>query len=826
MTERQDDAAAAQVGAPGVGRLAGTVERVDAVLDAAGGSVDARALVDRATGVLMERLGCGPQEALRELHARARAQGRAVLRCADEILSDPSAPSPRADADGPVPAPSTPAGRAPGVPNGSSGTQAAALPRWHAEDGQRAVTAILEHALQPFGADSVQLWAAREDGGLRLAGRAGLRLAPGTERALPGFPGVAAQAVRAGEPVWAEPSPATPGTAAAAAPVAAVTVAVPALRRGRVVGALEISWTSGAPARDDRLERELVALAELAAHTLDEPAPPGGAATSATGEFATAGVFGAPGAMSLSAAPPTPAPGVPVAAEEVLRQLADSLHDPALVLTPLPDADGNPLDFRVAHVNECFVDPAGRSAELVRGRALRDVYPGFWQPGGPAERIAHVHASGEAFRCDRLALVAEVGDTPVTVWARVGASRVHDAVLLTWRVDEDDARLGPMLQHAQRLGRIGGFEDDLVSSRSTWNPELFELFGLAPHSDPLTLSHLRAWVHRDDREAFDAFLAGVTLHQEPREVSVRFHRDSDHVVRHVRVVAEPVVDEAGSLVAIRGACQDVSAHHWTEVALSATRDQLAHTQAEADERARLARRLQHAIMPPTPGTVSMAGLTIGVRYRPAHQDHAVGGDWYDAVPLPNGDVLISVGDVAGHGIEAATGMVALRNALRGLATTGAGPGQLLAWLNDVAFHLTESVTATAVCGLYQPEQRLFRWARAGHPPPVLLHEGVSRSVDFGHGILLGAIPDAAYAEQELTLPPDATLLLFTDGLIERKDSSGLDDLHAALRSASFPATGSLADQLDHLLAHSRSDTDDDTCLIGIHRPAEAASPGA
>ncbi|MEY9875234.1 serine phosphatase RsbU (regulator of sigma subunit)/PAS domain-containing protein [Streptacidiphilus sp. MAP12-33] len=757
--------------APGVGRLADTVERVEAVLGAADGSAEARVLVDRATGVLMERLGCGPEEALRELHARARAQGRALLRCADEVLSHP------AD-DGAATPP--------------------ALPRWHAEDGQRAVTAILDHALQPFGADSVQLWAVREDGGLRLAGRAGVRPAPGAHRAPAATPGVAAQAVRGSMPVWADTSPAVSGGASGGA----VTVAVPAMRRGRVIGALEISWTSGAPTHDDRLERELLALAELAAHTLDDPAAP---------------------MPPLPAPDEVPAPAAtPVVhdADETLRRLADSLHDPALVLTPLPDA--SPWDYRIAHVNENFADPAGRPAALVEGRTLLEAYPGFGGPGELAERIAYVHATGESFRSDGLPLVADIGAIPITVRARVGVSRIGDAVLLTWRVDEDDARLGPMLQHAQRLGRIGGFEDDLLTSRATWNPELFELFGLSPQSEPLPLSHLRGRVHRDDREAFDAFLAGVTLHQEPREVSVRFHRGVDHVVRHVRVVAEPVVDETGNLVAIRGACQDVSAHHWTEVALSATRDQLAHTQAEADERARLARRLQHAIMPPTPGTVSMAGLTIGVRYRPAHQDHAVGGDWYDAVPLPNGDVLISVGDVAGHGIEAATGMVALRNALRGLATTGAGPGQLLSWLNDVAFHLTENVTATAVCGLYQPDRRLFRWARAGHPPPVLLHEGASRSVDFGHGILLGAIPDASYAEQEMTLPEDATLLLFTDGLIERKDSSGLDDLHAALRSASFPASGSLADQLDHLLAQSRSDTDDDTCLIGIHRPAKGS----
>ena len=72
-------------------------------------------------------------------------------------------------------------------------------------------------------------------------------------------------------------------------------------------------------------------------------------------------------------------------------------------------------------------------------------------------------------------------------------------------------------------------------------------------------------------------------------------------------------------------------------------------------------------------------------------------------------------------------MVVLRNALRGLAATGAGPGQLLAWLNLVAHHLTESVTATAVCGLYDPRTRILRWARAGHLPPVLIRRRRGRA---------------------------------------------------------------------------------------------------
>ncbi|MFD0331736.1 PP2C family protein-serine/threonine phosphatase [Streptacidiphilus monticola] len=127
-------------------------------------------------------------------------------------------------------------------------------------------------------------------------------------------------------------------------------------------------------------------------------------------------------------------------------------------------------------------------------------------------------------------------------------------------------------------------------------------------------------------------------------------------------------------------------------------------------------------MTPTRRAAALPGLQVAVRYRPAEQEHLVGGDWYDTLPLPGGRVLLSVGDVAGHGIEAATGMVALRNALRGLAATGAGPGQLLTWLNSVSLHLTDEVTATAVCAVFDPGTRELRWARAGHLPPVLVRD--------------------------------------------------------------------------------------------------------
>jgi serine phosphatase RsbU (regulator of sigma subunit) len=282
----------------------------------------------------------------------------------------------------------------------------------------------------------------------------------------------------------------------------------------------------------------------------------------------------------------------------------------------------------------------------------------------------------------------------------------------------------------------------------------------------------------------------------------------------MRAFAEPVTDQAGTLVAVRGAYQDVSADYHTQVAFAATRDRLADTEERAEEEHRLALRLQQAITPQAAEPVEIAGLDIAARYRPAGPGNLVSGDWYDTVPLPDKKVLLVVGDIAGHGIDAVTGMVALRNCLRGLAITGAGPAQLLGWLNCVACYLTDGIIGTVVCGIYDPEQRTLCCSGAGHLPPLLVRDGTARELALASGVLVGADPDASYEELTITLRPGDALTMFTDGLIERHDEAIDDSINALLRLASGPVED-VARFADHLISNSRSDTSDDACLVAV-----------
>ncbi|MDJ0385056.1 SpoIIE family protein phosphatase [Streptomyces sp. G-G2] len=767
-----------------LGRLVATVERLREEVRAAHAAADGRALIELAKGILIGRLHCTPAAAARQLDELCRQSGLSPLELAADIVNQAArdqlgeAAAEFVERIGAPSAASDPA--AVRLRTAESGALAAG-------DTQAVAESLLTNALAPLGAVAVAVWTAVPDGSLTLAGHAGF---PAEEAARwrhvpPGVSTVARLALRERGPV------SLAGTDRDGPPSIGRTqwpdggrMAVPAGTGGRIHGVLEVCWPRPLPPQPPQVERQIETLAELCAHTMELWPPHGPSRTEAV---------------------------LPDVVE--LIDLSEGLHDPAMVLTPVLDHAGRLVDFRIRHVSSTFVDPVGRPRGDVGGALLLEAYPMAAGDSGLFDTIERVHATGEPFRAQRMNLTALVDQVPLTTVADISISRHGAAVLLIWRIEDETARLASLLQHAQRLGRIGGFEENLATGVITWNAQLYALHGIPPTAPPVPLRELPAYAHPDDSAGLGRFLRTVLRYRRPASVDFRFRRP-DGITRHIRVIAEPVLDSDQRLHAVRGACQDISSQHWTEVALAATRDQLAHTEAESAERSRLALQLQQAIMPPTPRAIEAPGLRVAVRYRPAETESLVGGDWYDTVILPSGLVLLSVGDIAGHGIEAATGMVVLRNALRGLAVTGAGPAQLLSWLNIVTHHLTKQVTATAVCGLFDPRTRVLRWARAGHLPPVLLRGGEATAFPLIEGLLLGALPEAVYAEREARLEPHDTLLMFTDGLVERRDSSVHDSLGHLMDAAADPAVD-LDGLLDRLLADSRSDTDDDTCLIGI-----------
>jgi GAF domain-containing protein/anti-sigma regulatory factor (Ser/Thr protein kinase) len=192
-----------------------------------------------------------------------------------------------------------------------------------------------------------------------------------------------------------------------------------------------------------------------------------------------------------------------------------------------------------------------------------------------------------------------------------------------------------------------------------------------------------------------------------------------------------------------------------------------HSRLYAREHA-VAETLQQSLLPEQ--LPDVPGVELASRYVPGAPDTEVGGDWYDVIPLPGGRVGLAMGDVVSRGIRAASVMGQLRNAMRAYALDGRPPASVLERLHDLLRSLERREMATLAYMVLDPVTLSYTLASAGHPPPLVLGaDGVVDLVEEGRGPPLGAVSEAIYQETSGELEPGATVLLYTDGLVERRD---------------------------------------------------------
>jgi GAF domain-containing protein len=250
----------------------------------------------------------------------------------------------------------------------------------------------------------------------------------------------------------------------------------------------------------------------------------------------------------------------------------------------------------------------------------------------------------------------------------------------------------------------------------------------------------------------------------------------------------------------------------------------------------LAEELQRSLLtaPPEPDHAEVV-----VRYLPAVEAARVGGDWYDAFLQPGGTTMVVIGDVVGHDTAAAAAMGQLRGLLRGVATySDAGPAEVLRGLDASMSVLQVGTLATAAVARFEQtaEERengvtRMRWSSAGHLPPLAITPDGAVTVLGGwrSGLMLGVDPQVPRREETVTLDRGMTVLLYTDGLVERRDSdldAGLARLQQTLADLADRPLRDLCDQvLEHLV---RGRPEDDVALVAVRlhpqdrpRPAEA-----
>ncbi|MGI5325917.1 SpoIIE family protein phosphatase [Actinomadura nitritigenes] len=249
-------------------------------------------------------------------------------------------------------------------------------------------------------------------------------------------------------------------------------------------------------------------------------------------------------------------------------------------------------------------------------------------------------------------------------------------------------------------------------------------------------------------------------------------------------------------------------------------DELARRAALCVDNGRLYRRevqvaqeLQRSMLPADPPEVP--GARVHYRYRPAGQAAQVGGDWFDAFPLPGRRLGIVVGDVMGHGLTSAAIMGQMRTAVRTLAVEDMRPDLLLRQLDALARRLGEGYVATCLYAVYDPVARRCSFANAGHVPPVLVSEaGESRVLPVPAGLPIG-VGGEPFETMEIEVEDGSRLVLCTDGLLERRDrdiDQGLEELRVLLAGPDRPLDATCDALLDALATTAPAD---DIAIVAV-----------
>jgi serine phosphatase RsbU (regulator of sigma subunit) len=231
------------------------------------------------------------------------------------------------------------------------------------------------------------------------------------------------------------------------------------------------------------------------------------------------------------------------------------------------------------------------------------------------------------------------------------------------------------------------------------------------------------------------------------------------------------------------------------------------------EQRSIAQTLQHALLPDS--LPQLPGIEASARYEAGVEGIEIGGDWYDVIDIDDRRLLLVVGDVSGRGLKAATTMAELRYAIRAYAAQSDGPAEILTKISRLVSVAESGQLATVLCATVDMTKREMSITSAGHLPPLLLANGDSRYLHAEVGLPIGVEEGTVYHSTTVTVPPDATVVAFTDGLVERRGES-IDQGLERLRAAATGHDVGLPELLGRLvsdMANGRSE--DDIAIVGV-----------
>ena len=276
----------------------------------------------------------------------------------------------------------------------------------------------------------------------------------------------------------------------------------------------------------------------------------------------------------------------------------------------------------------------------------------------------------------------------------------------------------------------------------------------------------------------------------------------------------------GSLVAGSGLPDRFSAEQARLLALAGERCARALANAAAYERERrTATALQAGLLPH--GVPKLQHGQVAVRYLPAEGGLAVGGDWYDVIALPDGRVGLAIGDVTGHGAEAAVMMGQLRTALRAYALEGSAPGLVVSRLNHLTLTLSDDAMATLIYAVLDETLTSGSFVNAGHPPPILIGADGARTLEARSAPPAGASAGTNFEEHAFTLAAGDALLLYSDGLVEERGAVVPERENALLEALGTPAPAEVLCERALASLRPHGAASDDVALLVLQTSEDA-----
>jgi PAS domain S-box-containing protein len=497
-------------------------------------------------------------------------------------------------------------------------------------------------------------------------------------------------------------------------------------------------------------------------------------------------------------------------ADDRFRGVLDTMLDLVTIQRVVRDEGGAIVDFVIEFMNQVNIDVAGRPREELVGGSVLTHYPAM---AGSPLFAAYVRAveTQQPVIFDELAWEDTIDGQEVSGAYAVQIVPFGDGLVICARDISETIRNHAQLSDAfeqlnaaQSLAHIGIWSIDLTADEITFSDELYRIFGLEPGSVlPSAGQALAELIDGDDTARVRALLDRLQATDEPVSAEIRIRR-RDGFTRQVTIFGA-ASRESGGTGRLWGTAQDVTDQRQAE-------DALREASRSLSQEHQTVTLLQRAILP----VLSEAtAAEVAAIYLPAGGESQVGGDWYDAFELDAHRLGVVVGDVAGHGVPAAGLMAQIRNALRAHAFNELGPAATFTALNRLLERTHAPGFATCLYAVLDSRTRQLTWARAGHPPFMVHRSGSTERFERPGDPPLGALPGHQYAEASVELRADDLLLLYTDGLFERRRQgidARLDQLADELGRVAGRPVDEVCERLCTAMLEGES-AEDDRCVL-------------